>query len=319
MNPVAHDLYLRAMFFLNKKTVDGMRRSIDYFQQAIDKDPGYAMPYVGIAQASCLLGNYTVLAPEEAYPRTKAAAARALELDDAIAEAHTELAWAKLFYDRDWSGAEREFQRALELDPNNAIAHQGYAMYFVAMGQFNEALDEMKRAEKLDPVSLHITADRGWFLFYARRPDEAIAQLQKALEMDPSFGMAHFFLGDAYVQKDMFDQAIAEFQKGVTLVGGSPARSGALGHAYAMAGKRREAIDLLGKLKLSSRQQYVSPYAVALIYIALGDKNRAFAWLEKAYRDRYWMMTFLKVDPRLDPLRSDPRFQDLLRRMNFPQ
>ena len=192
-------------------------------------------------------------------------------------------------------------------------------MYFVAMGQLNDALEEMQRAEKLDPVSLHVIADRGWFLFYARRPDEAIAQLQKALEMDSSFGMAHVVLGYAYEQKGVFDQAIAEFQKGATLTGGSPARSGALGHAYAMAGKRREAIDLLEKLKLSSKQEYVSPYAVALIYVALGDKDRAFAWLEKAYRDRYWMMAFLKVDPRLDPLRPDPRFRAVLSRMNFPR
>ena len=315
VNPEAHDLYLRGMFFLNKKTVDGMRKSIDYFQQAIDKDPGYAMPYVFIAQASALLGNYTVLSPEEAYPRSRAAAARALELDDGIAEAHTQLAWSKLNYDFDWSGAEREFQRALELNPNSAMAHQGYAMYFVAMGKFNQALDEIKRAEELDPLSLHIIADRGWFLFHAHRPDEAIAQLQKALDLDSNFGMAHYTLGCAYEQKGMFDQAVAEFQKAATREGPSPA----LAHTYAMAGKRREAIDLLGKLKLLSRQKYVSPYHVALIYTALGDKDPAFAWLEKAYRDRYWMMPFLKVDPRLDPLRSDPRFQDLSRRMNFPQ
>ena len=310
----AHDAYLRGAFFLGRDTVDSLKKSITYFRQAIEKDPNYGMPYVGLAQAYALLGNFAALPPNEAYANSKAAAAKALEIDETVAEAHTQLGWAKLLYDRDWAGAERSFRRALELNPSSAAAREGYAMYFVARGQPTEALTEIKRAEKLDPLSLLIKTDKGSVLYYARQPDEAISVLRETIDMDPNFAIAHFFLGQAYELKGMFSQAIAESQKGAAVVGGSPARGETLGHAYAMAGRKSEARKEVAELERRSRREYVSPYHIALVHLALGDKERAFAWLEKAYQDRYWMMAFLKVDPRLDPLRSDPRYTDLLRR-----
>ncbi len=320
----AHDAYLRGAFFQNKLTVDGVKTSIKYFQQAIDKDPSYGMPYVGLAKAYGQLRNFAALPPSEAYANSKAAATKALEIDETVAEAHAQLAWSKVFYDRDWAGAERGYRRALELSPSDATAHQGYAMYFVAMGQLNEALAEIERAERLDPVSLDIKADKGWFLYYARQPDEAISVLRETLDMDPNFGRSHFFLAHAYELKGMFDQAIAEFQKSSTLFGYGSKRIasigieiGSIGHAYAVSGRQGEAMKVLGELERRSRREYVSPYHIALVHLALGDKDRAFAWLERAYQDRYWMMAFLKVDPRLDPLRSDPRYTDLLHRSSL--
>ena len=313
VDEASQDAYLRGTFFLEKDTVDSLKKSIKYFQQAIDQDPGYAMPYVGLAKAYGLLANLTAVPPGEAYPNSRAAATKALEIDETISEAHTQLAWTKFLYDRDWAGAERSFRRALALNPSNATAHEGYAMYSVAIGQPTEALAEIRRAEKLDPLSLLIKADKGCILYYARQPDEAINELLETIDMDPNFAITHFFLGQAYELKGMFSQAIAEFQKAITLSGGSRP-SGTLGHVYAVSGKKGKALKVVGEQERRSRRQYVSPYDIALVYGALGDSDRAFAWLERAYQDRYWMMAFLKVDPRLDPVRSDPRYTDLLRR-----
>ncbi len=318
INPSAHEAYLTGLFFWNKFTQSGMKKSIEYFQQAIEKDPGYAPPFARMARAYGLLGNFGVLRPEQAYPQQKKAALRALELDPMLDEAHSALGWTKVFYERDWVGARDEFQRAVELSPNSATAHQGLAMYFVAVGQFDQAHSEILRAQELDPVSLNIKADVGWFLFFARRNDDSIAQLQKILEMDPTFSITHVFLAQAYQQKGMHDQAIVESEAAMKLFDDSATRIGSLGHAYALAGRKREARQMLTKLLAMSGDRYVPPYTPALIYAGLGQNDEAFEWLEKAYQDRFWMMAFLKVDPRLDALRGDPRFADLLRRMNFP-
>ena len=314
INPDAHEAYLKGLYFFDKLTEFGMKKSIEQFQQAIDKEPGYAQPYARMARAFGLLGNFSTLRPEQAYPQQKQAAVRALELDGMLAEAHSALGWTKLFYDRDWAGAREEFQRAVELSPNSATAHQGYAMYFVATGQFDQALAEILRAQQLDPVSLSVKVDVGWFLFYARRTDESIAQLQEALEMDPNFSIAHLFLAHAYEQKGMFNQAIVESHRAMELSDGSASRLAWLGHAYALAGRKREARQVLTRLKFMSRDRYIPPYTLALIYAALGQSDEAFDWLERAYRDRFWMMAFLNVGPRWDVLRPDSRFTDLLRR-----
>jgi TolB-like protein/Flp pilus assembly protein TadD len=313
LNPEAHEAYLKGLFFWDKFTQAGISKSIESFQQAIDKEPGYARAYARMARAYGLLGNLSTLRPEQAYPRQTEAALKALELDPTLDEAHCALGWSKLFYDRDWSGARQEFQRAVDLSPNSATAHQAYAMYFVSMGEFDQALAEIFRAQELDPVSLNIRTDAGWFLFYARRTDESIAKLNEALEMDPNFTVGHVFLSAAYEQKGMFDKAIVESNKTLEL-DSSASRIALLGHAYAVAGKRREAQQVLVRLKALSRESYIPPYQIALVYAGLGQKDEAFDWLEKTLNDRYWMMAFLKVDPRWDVLRSDPRFTDLLRR-----
>jgi adenylate cyclase len=314
LNPEAHEAYLKGLFFWGKFTPSGMNKSIEYFQQAIDKEPGYAQAYARMARAYGVLGNFGAIRPEQAYPRQTDAALKALELDPTLDEAHCALGWSKLFYDRDWAGARQEFERAVDLSPNSATAHQAYAMYFVSMGEFDQAMAEILRAQELDPVSLNIKADVGWFLFYARRTDESIAKLQEVLEMDPNFVMAHGFLADAYQQKGMFDKAIEESQKRIEVVDSSASRIALLGHAYAVADKKREAQLMLAKLKALARERYIPPYETALVYAGLGQKDEAFHRLEKAFQDRFWMMAFLKVDPRWDVLRSDPRFTDLLRR-----
>jgi TolB-like protein/Flp pilus assembly protein TadD len=318
-DPEAHEAYLKGLYFWNKITEQGMKEAIAYFQQAINIDPGYAEAYASLGSCYGILGNLTAIPPDESFPRNKAAAVKALELDYSVSEAHAQLGYASMFYDHDWPRAENEFRRALELNPSNANAHRGLAQYFVSNARFDDALAEIEQARKLDPVSLGINSDQGWFLHFARRPDEAIAQLKKTLELDPSFGVAHFTLGNAYELKGEFDHAISEYQTAIALSGNLNGRIGSLGHAYALAGRKNDAHQILKRMKELSRNGYVSPYHTALVYIGLDEKEEAFAWLEKAQHDRYWMMAFLKVDPRLDPLRSDPRFQALLRRVGLEQ
>jgi TolB-like protein/Tfp pilus assembly protein PilF len=318
-DPEAHEAYLKGLYFWNKITEQGMKEAIAYFQQAINIDPGYAEAYASLGSCYGILGNLTAIPPDESFPRNKAAAVKALELDYTVSEAHAQLGYASMFYDHDWPRAENEFRGALELNPSNANAHRGLAQYFVSNARFDDALAEIEQARKLDPVSLGINSDQGWFLHFARRPDEAITQLRKTLELDPGFGVAHFTLGNAYELKGEFDQAISEYQTAIALSGNLNGRIGSLGHAYALAGRKNDARQILKRLKELSRDGYVSPYHTALVYIGLDEKEEAFAWLEKAQHDRYWMMAFLKVDPRVDPLRSDPRFQDLLRRVGLEQ
>jgi TolB-like protein/Tfp pilus assembly protein PilF len=314
INPDAHEAYLKGLFFWGKFTSSGMEKSIEYFQNAIDKEPRYALAYARMARAYGLLGNLSKLRPEQAYPRQTEAALKALEIDPSLDEPHSALGWSKLFYDRDWAGARQEFERAIDLSPNSPTAHQAYAVYFVSMGEFDQAMTEILRAQELDPVSLNVKTDVGWFLFFARQPDESIAKIRETLEMDPNFVIAHGFLAQAYQQKGMFGEAIVESQTCIKLIGSDPVRIALLAYAYAVAGQKREARQELGKLLASSHEQYITPYHVALVYAALHNKDEAFNWLEKAFKDRFWMMAFLKVDPRWDVLRADPRFTDLLRR-----
>jgi tetratricopeptide (TPR) repeat protein len=263
------------------------------------------------------LGWYGYVPPKEAYPQVKAAAMKALELDATLGEAHASLAMASMNYDWDWSVAEREFRKAIELNPNYANAHHWYADYLSAAGRHEQAVAESKRALELDPVSPIINAWLGWRYFFARQYDAAIEQYLKTLEMDPTFVPAHLVLGQGYEQKSMPEKAIDELKKAVSLSGGSSLYVSSLAHAYAIAGRRSEAEMLLRQLNERAQHTYVPAFHIAIIYAGLGQKDQALVWLEKGYQERSAWMVWLKVDPRLDALHSDPRFQDLLRRVGL--
>jgi eukaryotic-like serine/threonine-protein kinase len=320
-NNEAYQLYLRGRFYWNKRSEVGMQKSLEYFQQAIEKDPNFALAYSGMADAYDLLGAQDAaggMPPNEAMPKAKAAALKALEIDDTLAEPHVSLAHVKYYYDRDWAVAEREYERAIELNPNYPTAHHWYAVFLMSAGRFDEALAQIRRAQELDPLSLPINMTLGWVLLNARQYDQSVEQLRKTLEMDPNFILAHHRLGLVYEQKGQYDEAIAEFRQVLNLSAGRPVGITALAHVYALSGKRAEAQKTLAELQEISKQRYVAPASIAIIYAALGDKDQAFAWLEKADKARDVMLARLKVDPRFDSLRSDPRFADLLRRIGIP-
>ncbi len=320
VKPEAYEAYLKGRYHWNKRTGEGIKTGLKYFQHALEIDPGYALAYVGLADSYGLLPYYAGFRPEEAHPKGKAAARKALELDHTLAEAYASLGWVKYVFDLDWSGAEREFKHAIELKPSYATAHHWYAWYLAEAGRPDEAIAQFQRAQELDPLSLIISSAIGWQYYTVRKYDQAIAQLQKTLEMDPDFPRGHWFLGQAYVQKAMFEEAITEFQKAIAITGGKPEHIAALGHAYAASGKRHEAEKLLDELKELSKQKYIPSYALAVIHVGLGEKEQAFAWLEKAYEEHDpFLVIFVRPDPAFDPLRADPRFQSLLRRMKFPE
>ncbi len=317
VNPEAYERYLKGRYYWNLRTEEGLKKGIEYFQQAIEKDRGDAVAYAGLADSYVVLEDWGLMASKEAYPRAKAAAFKALEMDETLAEAHASLGSARGF-DWDWVGAEKEYKRAIELNPGYATAHQWYAEYLSYMGRHNEAIAEAKRAQELDPLSLIINAVWGYVFFYARRYDEAAAQCRRTLELNPGFYPAHLYLGRAYEQEKLYEQAIREYQKAIALEQGNPALQTELARGYAAAGKRTEALKIISQLRELLKRRYVSSYVIAQIYAALGDPSRALQWLDKAYQDRDGQLERLKVDPGFDSLRSDPRFQDLLRRMNFP-
>jgi len=311
-NTEAHQLYLKGRFFWNKRTGNDLKKSIDYFNQAIAADPNYALAYAGVADAYVLLPSYTAGTPRDCYPKAKAAAKKALELDDTLAEAHTSLAMALCLYDFDFSQAAREFQRAIELNPNYATARHWYGnITLAALGRFDDAIVEGKRAVELDPLSLINNADLGFDYFFARRYDEAIEQVRKTLEMDPGFYSAYLTLGQALEMKGARDAAIEEYQKARALNDDSSVL-GLLGHAYGFSGNKMEADKILDQLKELSQERYVSAYSFALVYLGLGDKEQALGWLEQGYQDRAGSdIGYIRVDPFLDPLRGDPRFEAL--------
>jgi tetratricopeptide (TPR) repeat protein len=314
VNPEAYEAYLKGRYFWNKRTADGLKKAIDYFNQAIEKDPNYAQAYSGLADSYALLGDweYGVLAPKEAFPRAKAAATKALELDNALGEAHTSLAFSLDLFDWDWASAEREFRRAIELNPGYATAHHWYAWHLSEMGRNSEAIAEMRKAENLDPLSLIISADVAEILLVAHSYDQAIEQSRKTIDMDPNFAVAHYELGQALVQKHMYKEAIAELQKAIELSGGSTTCTSNLAFAYAASGRRKEAEKILSDLKNRSKQ---NASEIALMYVGLNEKDEAMAWLEKAYDERFNPSILLR--PAFDPLRSDPRFQNLVRRIGL--
>lgn len=309
----AYDLYLEGRYFWSKRTPEGLQRAAEYFQQSIDKDPAYARSYAGLADTYALMSAYGVAAPNVSTPKARAAAQAAIKLDDHLAEAHVSLAVIAQNYDWDWRAAEKEYRRAIELDPNYATAHHWYAEYLALTGRFDEAFVEIERARQLDPLSLIIAADRGAILYFCRQYDLAIAQFRSVLEMEPGFPRAHLVIY-AYVQQGRYDEAladIAQFRKAnesawLPLIAV---------YVAGRAGRRQEATQQLNELK----RQYAldNPLPIAIAYIGIDDKDQAFAWLEKAYAAHSTSLTAVKVDPTYDPLRGDPRFNDLVNRMGL--
>jgi TolB-like protein/DNA-binding winged helix-turn-helix (wHTH) protein/Flp pilus assembly protein TadD len=317
VNPQAYESFLKGRYFWNKRTADGLRVALAYFNQAIDEDPKYAQSYSGLADTYALLGDwqYAAMTPKEALPKAKAAAIKALELDSALGEAHNSLAFCLDGFDWDFDSAGKEFRRAIELNPGYATAHHWYAWHLSLLGRYDEAIVEMRKAESLDPLSIIINADLAEVLVLSHSYDEAIRQSHKTIEMDPNFALAHNQLGQAYLQKQMHGEAIAELQKAAQLSEGSPTCMANLARAYAASGKRSEAAKLLSDLKRRSNPGYSHASEIAVIYAALGDKNQAMTWLEKGYEERFNPGVLLR--PGFDPLRSDPRFQNLVRRIGL--
>ena len=319
VNPEAYESYLKGRYFWNKRTANGLKKAIEYFNGAIGKDPNYGDAYTGLADSYALLGNsdFAVLTPQEAYPKAKAAAMRALELDNSLGEAHTSLAFCLGLFEWNWEAAEKEFQEAIALNPSYATAHQWYALQLSVMGRHREAIAEMGKAESLDPLSLIISADMADVLFAATQYDEAMQQSRKAIDMDPNFAIAHFELGQALAQKKMYNEAIDELQKANELSGGDTTCLSILGYTYAVSGRRKEALKLMSDLKNRLNPRFSYAAYIALIQASLDEKDQAMASLEKAYTERFDALALRS--PAFDPLRSDPRFQNLMRRIGLPQ
>ena len=317
IDPQAYESYLKGRYFWNKRTDEGLRKGLEYFQGAVSKDPRDPRGHAGIADSYLMLAEYGAYPAREAVPTAKAAALKALELDDSLAEAHAALAALKEDYDWDWSGAEKEFKRAIELNPSYATSHQWYAEFLAEMGRFNEAVDEIARARDLDPLSLIVNTVVGEIFYESRQNDQAMQQLRKTLELDPNFAEAHRLLGETYLQLSKHDEGISELQTALALSGGSVQNEAFLGQAYGLAGRKSEARAVLGRLKARSAQGYVSPADLSLVYAGLGENDQALQLLEEACKRRLPSMVNLKVDPSLDNLRSDPRFQNLLHQVGF--
>lgn len=312
----AYHLYLKGRYCWNKRTGEALNMAIAFFQEAIAKDPDYALAYTGLADSYAILAFYSNIPPSPAFEEARKATDKALEIDDTLAEAHASLAFVKEYYEWDWIGAGKEYKQAIELNPNYATVHQWYGMYFMKLGQYEKARRELKRALRLDPRSLIINADLGLPFYFKRQYDEAIEQYRKVLEMDRDFIWARYFLGWTYERSGKFPEAIAEFDK-AKLIDARPEVSAMIAHVYALSGKKSRAITILKSLLEQSKHYYISPYYIALIYAGLDDKERAFDWLEKACSDRNEWLVWLKVDPRFDCLWTDPRFQNMLERIGF--
>jgi len=318
-NSEAYQLYLKGNYYTSKFTNEGFRKGIEYFNQAIAVDPNYALAYSGLAFNYNNAGDW-MTPPREAAPKAKDAARRALAIDDTLADAHLSLATTAHWYEWDWPTAEREFKRAIELSPSDPRPHGYYSWYLALMGRDDQALAAAKRGQQLDPVSSEANLFVGSILVFTRQPDQAIEQLRSGIELDPTYWYAHDFLGRAYEQKGRLPEAIAEFQRALELEKHNAENWSNLGHAYAVSGKRSEALKIIDQLKETSEQTYVAPYNFAAIYAGLGDKDQAFAWLDRAYADRSGFLAFyFKTDPHMDSLRSDPRFDDLMRRVGLPK
>ena len=316
-SPDAYEAYLEGRYFWNKRDAAGLKKAIDYFQRAIEADPGYAPAYSGLADAYALAGGweYGVLPPEQAAPRAKEAARKAVLLDPTLSEAHTSLAFALEMSAWDWRGAESEYRRALELNPGYATAHHWYGYYLITVGRDDEALSELRRAESLDPLSLIISAGVADALYVAHRLDEATRQLQKTLDMDRNFAMAHYQMGQVLAQKRRFEDSIAEFHRAIELSGHSAAFDANLAYAYAVSQHTAEARQVARDLEQVQPASGSIDANIALIYVGLGDNDQAMHWLEKAYQSRFEAV--ILVRPQFDPLRRDPRFRDLLGRIGL--
>lgn len=317
VDPEAYEAYLKGRYFWNKRTANGLKTAVAYFEQAIEQDPNYAPAYTGLADSYALMGDwqYGVMPPKEALPKAKAAAVKALELDNTLGEAHNSLAFLLDGFDWNFEASGQEFRRAIELNPGYATAHHWYAWHLSLLGQFDEAIAEMRKAQSLDPLSLIINADLAEVLMLAHSYDESILQSRKTIEMDPDFAMAHNQLAQTYLQNRMYLEAVAELKKALQLSPDSPAIVANLARAYVGSGKRSEAVKLLDELKKRSTPAYSNAAEIAVIYASLGDADQAMNWLERGYQERFNPGVLLR--PGFDPLRSDRRFQDLLRRIGL--
>jgi TolB-like protein/DNA-binding winged helix-turn-helix (wHTH) protein/Tfp pilus assembly protein PilF len=317
LDPETHEDYLRGQFFLDRRTAESMNTAVGYFQQAVQRDPEYAQAYVGLAIAYDLLGSYEVLPPNKSFPLAIKFANTALELDDTLSEAYSARGTAEDGYEFDWSAADRDFQRAIALDPNSVLAHHGYGEYFTGLGNAERAISELKIARELDPLSLPLMSAIGRMYREAHQYDEAIQYCKQSLVLDPNFAMGHWCLGQVYLAKRQFAEATSELRRADEL-GTTPLIVCDLGCAYAASGKKMEARAILNSLKKKSRFTYVSPYLIASIYSELGENDEAFKWLEKAYDTRDGL-SYLAADPMIDPLRSDTRYLSLVERLKLPQ
>jgi TolB-like protein/class 3 adenylate cyclase/Tfp pilus assembly protein PilF len=315
--PEAYNEYLSGRYYWNQRTEEGLKKAIAHFEKALLEDPHFALAHTGISDSCAQLAWFEFLAPKEAFPKAREHAEKALVIDNHLAEAHTSLGLVMFQYDRNWSAAEKEFRRAIELNPNYAPAHQFFADYLKALGRFDEALFEMKQAHEIDPLSLAINTGIGHVLYLSRKYDLAIEQYRKSVQMDPTFVQARLWFGRPYLQKRMYKEAIQELEEAVKLSGGSNISLAVLGHAYASAGNEGEARNILETLLERSKGRYVPSYWIALVHIGLDDKEKAFEWLERAYEDRSSWLVWMKVEPRFDSLRSEKRFDSLLERMGL--
>ncbi len=316
-NTVAFQAYLKGQYFWNKRTVAGLNKGIEYAEQAIAIDPDYAMAYVGLADSYNLLPGHGGFPPKETFPKAKAAAMRALEIDGSLAEAYASLGFVSYRFDWDWEAAEKYFKRAIELKPNYATAHHWYGESLAVTGRFDESIAELRRALELDPLSLPINTDLAQSLFFARRYEEGQEQLHKTFEMDQGFVRAHIILGAVYEQQGMYAEAIAILEKAVELSEANPLALSGLGHVLALAGDKNGARKILIDLKQMSNERYVSAYNIAVIHTGLAEKDLALDWLVRAYHNRDVWLVWLKVNPRFDSLRNEPRFADLVRRVRL--
>jgi TolB-like protein/Tfp pilus assembly protein PilF len=318
VNPEAYEAYLKGRYHWLRRSKEELPKAVRYFEQAIEIDPTYALAFSGLADSLSALGVYFV-APGQGCGKAKQLATRALEMDPSLAEAHASLGWAISWYDYDFYTAEREFERSIELNPRYATAHLWFAFCLGVMGRWEESYTEFKRADRLDPHNIYMYIALGFICYQTRRPDEAIKNFRRSLELDPGIGQAYCGLAWAYTYKSMHDEAIRSASKAVELSPGATLFLAFLGEAHGAAGNRHEAQKILDRLMELSKTQYVSPHFVGRIHLVLGNSHEALTWLETAYRERAALMIFLKTDPRFDELRSEVRFQDLMRLMNFPE
>ncbi len=316
-NPEAYEAYMKGRYFWNKRTETGLNKGLEYFREAIKMDPGFADAYVGIADSYATLGLYAVLPPKQAFPAAKDAGTRALQMDDSVAAAHATLGFIHFYYDWSAAASEDEFRHALEENPHYAMAHSWYAERLAATGQYPEAIAEAQEALQDDPLSLIVGSNAGWTYALAGQYEQAVETLKKTIEIDPNFPRTHFRLGQVYEQHGQYAMAIDEFEQAVKLSGGDPYYEGSLGHAYGASGRLREARSVLENLQERIGKQYVPPYAIALIYVGMGERDKAFQWLQKAVNDRSTSLVFLRSDPELASLHSEPRFAQLAKLVAF--
>jgi TolB-like protein/Tfp pilus assembly protein PilF len=317
-DPEALNLCLKGRFFWNKRTEENLRRAIEHYEQAIARDPNYSLAYVGLAECYMVLPDYSSVAPRAACPKAKDAVMRALEIDDSIAEAHATLALVRTTYDWDWAGAEREFERAIEINPSCATAHYWFALHLMWMGRMDEAIARIEKARELDPLSLAIARNLAQICIFARRYDDAIAALKRTIEMDPRFPVAHVLLGEAFSHKGLKEEALSEFEKERALAGAfGPGVDTRIGSAYVRLGMRREAEEVFDRLAVHAEKSFVKPSDMAEVLFSLGENDRAFEFLEAAFRERDKGILGLKIYPVYDAVRSDPRFRSLLSRMGL--